>query len=274
MAEQLFPLASANGEIKYFTSDNIRQNKSIWGNKIIIGDTLKVTAKSTPDMSINVAAGTAHNIGYEYRNNASINLAIKANTTTYNRIDAVVIYFSGTSGFTKIIQGTSSANPTSPASAIGTNYIKLADILVGTGVSSIQSANITDTRNLNNQYIVDSLSNEVLMLKNSLYNKRVIEEVRGNPGVRLQADGYCHCYASAIVTQTSGAIDKKLNLSKSFQSDAMINVRIAPATGSEWLNTYVHANFVDSNCNSVRVVCNQTVKGTYAIYIDVIGYIK
>ena len=111
MAEKLYPLASADGNIKYYASDVQRHYANIIGSKVIIGDTLKVSAKSTPDLSVNVGAGTSVNLGKEYRNSATLNLPITANTSTYNRIDNIVIDFSLTSNFVKVVKGTPSSTP-------------------------------------------------------------------------------------------------------------------------------------------------------------------
>lgn len=166
MAQSLYPLASADGSIKYYASDIQRQYENIFGNKVIIGDTLTVTAKSTPDLSVNISAGTAVNLGKEYRNSATLNLAVTANTSTYNRIDSVVIDFSLTNNFIKVVKGTASSSPVAPT--INNNQIVLAQIVVGAGVSSIQSSNITDCRAKDGQYIIESLSDLIFTMESNL----------------------------------------------------------------------------------------------------------
>ena len=166
MAQSLYPLASADGSIKYYASDIQRQYRNIIGNKVIIGDTLAVTAKSTPDLSVNISAGTAVNLGKEYRNSATVNLAITANTATYNRIDNIVIDFSLTSNFLKIVKGVASSSPVAPV--VGSNQILLAQVLVGAGVTSIQSSNITDCRAKDGQHIIGSLSDLIFTIESNL----------------------------------------------------------------------------------------------------------
>ena len=180
MAEKLYPLASANGNIKYYASDVQRHYANIIGNKVIIGDTLKVSARSTPDLSVNVSAGTSVNLGKEYRNSATLNLPITANTTTYNRIDNIVVDFSLTSNFIKVVKGTATSTPVAPT--VTSNQILLAQVLVGAGVTSIQSSNITDGRTIKGQHMIDSMSKllfEIEEVTNSL-KKRVLDNKKIN----------------------------------------------------------------------------------------------
>lgn len=130
------------------------------GGVVGSGD-LAVTALSTPNMSVNVAAGQVWIpgtfSGYSYQgqyyclNDGTINVLIPGSDPTYPRIDLIVAqvldaaYGSASSEWQIVdIEGTASSSPvipTAPASSI-----VLAQIAVGAAVSSITSSNITDER--------------------------------------------------------------------------------------------------------------------------------
>lgn len=128
---------------------------------IIGASSLAVTQNGTPNMSVNVAAGWAAIVGttqanmgvYQVYNDATANLTITAAPSSNSRIDRIVAtvndaYYTGLLNnvtFT-VIAGTVAASPVAPA--IPANSISLATIAVGTSVTSIVTANITDTRTL------------------------------------------------------------------------------------------------------------------------------
>ena len=155
MAIKLFPYADSTGEIKYYTTDHIAINGKNIMEKTIYSNGLAVSAKASPNLSVNVASGQCSYNGKFLNSTTTENVTIEANTTNYNRYDLIVADFSG-KGSVKAIKGTASANPTTPSTA--SNQIVLAKVLVGSNVSSIQANNITDLRfTTSKQYSMTSM---------------------------------------------------------------------------------------------------------------------
>jgi len=125
-----------------------------------IGSTsLAVTQNGTPNMSVNIAVGWAAIVGtstttqgtYVSYNDAVVNAAIATAPATNSRIDLVCLtvndaYYSGSTNniVVNVVTGTAAASPVAPATPA--NSIALAQVLVGTSVTSILTANITDVR--------------------------------------------------------------------------------------------------------------------------------
>jgi hypothetical protein len=151
----------------------------------IIGSTsLAVTQNGTPNMSVNVAAGWAAIVGttqsnmgvYQIYNDATVNLAITTAPVANSRIDRIVAtvndaFYSGLLNNVtfQVIAGTVAASPTAPA--VPANSISLATIAVGTGVTTILTANITDTRVAVTSNLVDTTSFATLTGTQTLTNK-------------------------------------------------------------------------------------------------------
>lgn len=127
---------------------------------IIVSGDLAVTANGTPNMTVNVAAGTAIIVGddtpatqgsYFVKNDATVNLAIAAADPTNPRKDIVIAqvrdsFYSGASDDWRltVVTGTPAASPAEPA--LPNNSLKLAVIAVAAAASSITSGVITDSR--------------------------------------------------------------------------------------------------------------------------------
>lgn len=160
MAELQPPIALQN--VATLNADDFRQlvqalvpTEGVAGT----GD-LTVTANGTPNMSVNVAAGRAFILGdnstttqgmYTVANDATVNKVIAASDPTNPRWDIVVAevrdaFYSGSSNDwqIRVVTGTPAASPAEPSLPL--NAIKLARVVVGAAVTSITSANITDTR--------------------------------------------------------------------------------------------------------------------------------
>ena len=122
---------------------------------------LAVNAVATPSMNVVISAGAAYikgSIGssttqgiYHVYNDAPITASVATAPTSNSRIDLVVLqitdasYGSTTSTVVyNVISGTASASPVAPATPASS--IALAQILVGTNVTSITGSNITDLR--------------------------------------------------------------------------------------------------------------------------------
>lgn len=159
MAYKPYPISTSDTNYQTTIADLKRMENSKISNKIIFGtdSTLKVTAKSTPNMSVDVSSGLCISAGLYNYSSTSVNIPIESNTASYPRIDAIVVYLNGISSCIKVLKGTAAATPSSPVCTSNT-YIKLAEVYVGAGVSSIQSSNITDCRAKDGQHVIESLS--------------------------------------------------------------------------------------------------------------------
>ena len=165
MAIKVYPVASTN--VKYYTTDHISMNKNLIKEKTIFNNGFIVSALTTPDLSVNVSSGECRIQGKYLSSSTTTNVLISANTDSYNRYDLIVVDVSG-EGSIKVIKGTPSSNPTIPSAS--NNQIILAQVLVGSGVSSIQSSNITDLRSTNNQYFMESLDKSIHNLETKTRN--------------------------------------------------------------------------------------------------------
>lgn len=126
---------------------------------IIGSSSLAVTQNSPAGMSVRVAAGWAAIIGttqanmgaYVAYNDAQTTLTVTTADPTNPRIDLVCVtvrdaYYTGAFNdvIFQVIAGTPAGSPVAPT--LPANSISLATLAVGAGVTSITTANITDTR--------------------------------------------------------------------------------------------------------------------------------
>ena len=183
MAIKVYPIANAS--VKYYTTDHVAMNNNLIKEKTIFNNSFNVSALATPDLSVNVSSGECRIQGKYLSSSTTTNVLISANTDSYNRYDLIVVDVSG-EGSIKVIKGTPSSNPTIPSAS--SNQIILAQVLVGSGVSSIQSSNITDLRSTNNQYFMESLDKSIHNLETkttSIENKLAIKrEFTGSGAVK------------------------------------------------------------------------------------------
>ena len=103
---------------------------------------LAVTALGTPNLSVNVAPGSALRVGLFLNSNSIENVVITANTSGYNRYDVIVADLDN-NVITSVL-GTPTSSPTVPV--LTGNKVALANVLVGNNVSVINTVNITDAR--------------------------------------------------------------------------------------------------------------------------------
>ena len=132
--------------------------QAIWKTTGIINATdLQITQNGGGNMSVNVSSGYAAIVGttqtnmgtYMAFNDASTNLTISTASGSNPRIDLVVVtindaYYTGTLNNVsfQVIAGTPASSPTVPATPA--NSLALGQIAVGTSVTSILTANITN----------------------------------------------------------------------------------------------------------------------------------
>ena len=183
MSVKVYPIASTN--VKYYIADHMAMNKNLIKEKTIFNNGFSVKALATPDLSVNVSSGECRIQGKYLSSSVTTNIPISANTDSYNRYDLIVVDVTG-EGSIKVIKGTPNSNPTIPSAS--SNQIILAQVLVGSGVSSIQSSNITDLRNTNNQYFMESLDKSIHNLETKttiIENKLAIKrEFTGSGAVK------------------------------------------------------------------------------------------
>ena len=207
---------NADGITTYTVADQRNIHSKCFNGKIIYGDTaLVVSAQSTPDMTVKVSSGECSINGAILQNTASTNLTITSNTDSYARIDAIVAYINGTTYDLRVLKGTAAATPSAPDCS-SNMYVKLAEVYVGVGVSSIQNSNIKDTRSTNNQYIIESLSSLVV----DIAKNKVLESdgVGTGRGYKLYADGECRAWNSGIQTISGNALSIIVPLSYTFKN--------------------------------------------------------
>jgi hypothetical protein len=133
--------------------------QAIWKTTGVVnsGD-YTITQNGTPNMTVNVSSGWAAIVGttqsnmgvYMAYNDATANLTVTTANPSNPRIDLVCVtisdaYYVGTVNTVafSVIAGTPAASPSVPATPA--NSIALGQIAVGTGVTSILTANITNT---------------------------------------------------------------------------------------------------------------------------------
>lgn len=169
MAEKIYPVASSNHV--YYASDIQNLNKALIKDKtLILSTSLKVTAKSSPNMTVSVSSGSAFNNGMFYQNSATVSLTIDSNTGSLPRKDAICVEFNGANSKLVVIKGTAATSPVISSTATDSNHILLAEVLVGVGATSIQTSNITDKRNYLGQYTLESLDKSIHALEDKVKN--------------------------------------------------------------------------------------------------------
>ena len=131
----------------YFAEDFARHLAKYFTNGIFNNE-LKVIANN--DMTVTIQEGDANIEGYRYTNTASLTKTIDTADGSLKRIDNVVIRLDLTNRLisAQIIKGTFSDSPSAPSLARSSTIydLKLAEIYVDNGVTSITQSAITDTR--------------------------------------------------------------------------------------------------------------------------------
>jgi len=152
--------------------------QALWKTSGVInsGD-FNLTQNSTPNMTVNAAPGWAAIVGnyqanmgvYMAYNDATTNLTIATASTTNPRIDLICLtvsdaYYTGATNTVafNVVTGTPAASPTVPATP--TNSLALGQIYVGTSVTSILTANITNYNTLVTSSInLSNIETEIFM---------------------------------------------------------------------------------------------------------------
>lgn len=136
-----------NDDRVYFAEDFARHLKKYFTNGIFNNE-LRVIANN--DMTITIQEGDANIEGYRYSNTGDLIKTVETADGTLKRIDNVVIRLDLTNRLisAQIIKGTFSDNPSAPALVRSSTVydIKIAEIYVNNGVTSITQSAIKDTR--------------------------------------------------------------------------------------------------------------------------------
>lgn len=131
----------------YFAEDFARHLAKYFTNGIFNNE-LQVIANN--DMTITIKAGDANINGYRYTNTGDLTKTIDMADGILKRIDNVVIRLDLTNRLisAQIIKGTFSDTPTAPSLVRSSTIydIKLAEIYIDNGITSITQSSITDTR--------------------------------------------------------------------------------------------------------------------------------
>lgn len=131
----------------YFAEDFARHLAKYFTNGIFNNE-LKVIANN--DMTVTIQEGDANIEGYRYTNTGDLTKTIDTADGSLKRIDNVVIRLDLTNRLisAQIIKGTFSDSPSAPSLVRSSTIydLKLAEVYIGNGVTSITQANITDTR--------------------------------------------------------------------------------------------------------------------------------
>lgn len=123
-----------------FIKNGVFPNTQNNGLQVVIGEGMQVFVK----------AGFGFINGYAFRNEQDYAIVLETADGALNRYDRVVLRWdlAARAMYIAVLKGTASANPT-PKAITRSNEIYdlvLADIYIGKGVISIQTANITDQR--------------------------------------------------------------------------------------------------------------------------------
>ena len=140
---------SNNGDRTYNAESFETWMKPFFSNGVFT-DGMKVSAQTTPDMSVVVEPGYANLDGKPAFWPTSNTIAIATASGVYNRIDTIVLRRDDTNRQISIAAATGVAAltpaPTPPTRNGDVFEVVLAQIYVGIGVTSITDGDITDTR--------------------------------------------------------------------------------------------------------------------------------
>ena len=205
--------------------------QAIWKTSGIVNATdLQITQNGGGNMSVNVSSGYAAIVGttqsnmgtYMAYNDASTNLTVSTASGSNPRIDLVVVtvndaYYTGTLNNVsfQVIAGTPAASPTVPATPA--NSLALGQIAVGTSVTSILTANITNYGTLATSPFVSPNGTQTLTNKTLVYS---VNNQTGTTYTPVLLDG-----ASVITLNNASAISVTIptNASVAYPVGAQLN---------------------------------------------------
>jgi hypothetical protein len=156
MAEQsgFFNSNVVNGEYDrvYLAEHFAKYFASFIGNGVFGGKSneLMVTQSMNSGMRIEVLSGMAWINGFWYENTSNLSLDISVADGVLNRIDVIVVKLGKIERkiWIEVVRGTPATNAVAPAIQRNSDYheLKLAEVYIKAGATSITQANIVDTR--------------------------------------------------------------------------------------------------------------------------------
>ena len=188
MAEKSSFFTSLNGDRKYKSTDFAEYFSTFIGNGVFPNPSTNLQVIANGDMTVTLLPGPAWINGYMYYNTDNLTLTVEHADSALKRIDRVVLRCDFIERKIKacIKKGVFSTNPVAPNLERGINAyeISVADILVDSGVISIQQSKITDTR-LNTTVCgivtqtVETIDTTTLFNKLEAYIDEVGQDVKG-----------------------------------------------------------------------------------------------
>ena len=145
-------LVSGKYDRMYLADDFARFFASFIGNGIYGGKSneLMVQQKTTANMSVSVLTGQAFINGYFYENTEELSLSIDVADGVQNRIDLIVLRWDNVERVIRLAvkKGNSASSPSAPRLVRDADFyeLKLAEVYVKAGTTSITQMDITDTR--------------------------------------------------------------------------------------------------------------------------------
>jgi len=175
----------------YDAVDLVNQFGAMFTNGVINvkSGSLLVSALASPNLSVNVAIGAAMKAGMFLNNDAIFNVIITANTSGYNRYDVIAADLDNNT--IVAVVGTPNSSPTVPN--LAGNKIALAQLLVGSNVSVINTSNLSDIRNditLNSQLTVTFSNGDGIGLFSTINAVYILWAWDKGSGNHLMATGY------------------------------------------------------------------------------------
>lgn len=229
-------------------------SQGLWRTTGILSSAdLAVTQNGVANMSVNVALGWAAIVGttqanmgtYIAYNDAVTNLTITTANGSNPRIDRICMtvsdsFYSGALNQVafQVIAGTPAASPAAPATPA--NAISLATVLVGTGVTSILTANITDTR------VQASAPLATLSGVETLANKTLTSAVVVGPEERTTVSATAATGTIAFNLLTQGVLyyttDASANFTLNFRGSATATLSSILAVGDSISAVFLNTN--------------------------------
>jgi hypothetical protein len=149
--EHYMPFGSSTSDRKTTSADFARYFGAFIGDGVLVNPSTNLQVISNSNMTVTVKAGMGFiNSGYFYYNDGDLTLTIDVADGTLNRKDNIVIRWDiNTRSVTaQVVKGTPASSAVAPA-LVRTNEqhdLKIAEISIPAGATSIPQAYITDTR--------------------------------------------------------------------------------------------------------------------------------
>lgn len=181
-------------DLEYLASQFAAYFALFVGNGVFGSPTNQLKVSSGDGMTIKVSPGWAFINGYWYHNDEELVLSVTSNLTSSSRSDAVLCRWDAGSRRISVAVQTGSTEVTRDGSYYD---LKLADITVPAGATSIPESNITDTRTdesvcgLVTQLLEVQTTADLFAQYEAIFNEwfnTVKDQVTGDLAIRLQQE--------------------------------------------------------------------------------------